>query len=1041
MAISTLAVGIGGTGVLTLRYLKRAYQELAEDERVPCAFLAVDFDRSGILQGDADHRMAALSDEEFLYLDPQRIQDLLSNLDRGQDDMPAWEQVLRWFPDRGRVRIPKSELEGNGASQFRVLGRLGFFLNDEMIENRLRKRLTDIEAEVDPKRLSREKRIILISSVAGGTGAGMLLDVAYVARRLEGRPRIFAYLLLPEVFGDVDTGGRIFQNAYATLKELSYLKDQQIPFRGDYLKIPPVDVASGGEEPFVRLFLSGRNGGSGSDAIERACRRLGDTVLGQLHRTIQEKSLAVVSNTLSSQAAHEQRRLRTHCFSTAGSGFVDLTPVESIGDSLVYMIRKAVSDPTFLARIKHRQVHEMLDDARERSLSTAGETILEVPAPDTPPEPVPALGEAQESDRPVDSRLVARVDQLARIWRGRVNRAAIAGRDQCLRDLEQKLATVEADLGSGRPARVKEAAEQLLSLKNVILAEYGRDDYEDNLAALRRVADFDALDQNLCNEALSHLRAGAAHNDSGEAIKNQVFYRTLKDAEKHFSVNFPEAASEAMQGYQKAWKEIDDQEAEARKLSRWWRIGDRNIDRAYYGRQRRKLLEKALADPTLQKNLAAILRVRALKRLKQEIDKRLGEIEEQLAKARKPWQEMTIDDGKKISSTLTVLFERVIDTELPDLLDEFRSLAERVDDPDLLQTRLRDFVNRRFLASPILRNARYVIEGGENRRDWEDKILTTLVQCRQRLFERRTPNPQRKGFAIIMVPEGIHWPEGRERLERFLIANTEQLLDCRCQTVDYDGSRIWIYYEDLFNPPDHVHNLDEYYRRYAGQEFRELFHVDRRMLDFETFREIHSGMSTLTVTCGNDDCRENIAALPRGEWICPGCQRPIRSRCGNEGCTSNDLHRRPDRERGSTTCPLCARFNHAAWWQCFKHGKIPVDVPLDEERCPECIARHLDDPVAYVAGEIGVRPDLRDAVSCPRCEDLEAEDPAHHVFHVTPDLLPFFRNGVHGRDRQRFLQAARRHRLPDHHRCPRCRTSLIPYHHHRPEADLRSISP
>ena len=223
MSIPTLVVGLGGTGVLTLRALKKLYEGLPIADRVLASFLAFDLDRSAMESASEDTRFATLTDSEFFFLDPRRIQEALHNLDRIDESGFAWENILRWFPD-----CSASEVKANGPSRFRVLGRLGFFLYDHLIEGILRRRLNQLNDNLDPakSRYSEDKRVILVSSIAGGTGAGMLVDTAYLIRRQELRPRVFAYLLLPEVFEHVAIGGRIYETAYACLKELACLKDR-----------------------------------------------------------------------------------------------------------------------------------------------------------------------------------------------------------------------------------------------------------------------------------------------------------------------------------------------------------------------------------------------------------------------------------------------------------------------------------------------------------------------------------------------------------------------------------------------------------------------------------------------------------------------------------------------------------------------------------------------------------------------------------------------------------------------------------------------
>jgi hypothetical protein len=338
-------------------------------------------------------------------------------------------------------------------------------------------------------------------------------------------------------------------------------------------------------------------------------------------------------------------------------------------------------------------------------------------------------------------------------------------------------------------------------------------------------------------------------------------------------------------------------------------------------------------------------------------------------------------------------------------------------------------MKKRLDSDPDLRGEHWVLE--KNQDNAENEIREKLVRSRQRVFEKRTPNPQRKGIALVMVPEGLIWPSGDpDTLRRFLEASSAQILAVRSQVEDYKGSQIWIYYEDLFNPPEHVRNIDEYYRTYTTQEFKELFHIDRRFLENPTFREIHSKPTSVVVTCGNPDCRENVSALPRTEHICPGCGRMILTRCGNEGCPEIALNRHP--EYRSKTCPVCDGFNHAAWWCCTQHGKIPVEVPIDKDRCPLCIERHQKDPIEFPAWRISLRPDLIDSRVCPHCEDLAEDNPQHEVFRIRKDLLPYYLDGVNGHDRDDFLlKIAPKYHLPDKSRCPSCRTILIPVHHQK----------
>jgi hypothetical protein len=318
--IPALVIGLGGTGVWTLRALKRLFHALPPEERVPASFLAFDFDREVSLEtADPQSHFAHLEETELFPLNPHAIQDLLSNLDSSEDSAYSWKSLLPWLPDRARV------MSAAGTSQLRALGRLGLFLNDEAIERAVRRKLSEISSKAGSS--ARNTRVFLVSSVAGGTGSGMLIDMAYISRRQQSRPRVFAYLLLPDVFQDIDSGGRILQNSYACLKELSVLKDQQIPFEAQYDRIPPALVPVGGEEPFARIFLY-RGHATDARNSRAAMIRMAESILGQLVPAIQEKTLAITSNTLATHP-HALQQSKPECFSTASSISLPLQPVES----------------------------------------------------------------------------------------------------------------------------------------------------------------------------------------------------------------------------------------------------------------------------------------------------------------------------------------------------------------------------------------------------------------------------------------------------------------------------------------------------------------------------------------------------------------------------------------------------------------------------------------------------------------------------------------------------------------------------------------
>lgn len=1035
MSFATLVIGLGGTGVLSLRALKQLWKGLPPAERVPATFLAIDLDRSALEAGDDKGQLGYLDEDEFLYLDPRSIQDALRHLHRTHDDEPAWKNVLEWFPEK--VKIPVSEVEANGASQLRVLGRLGFFLHDEAIARALRRKLHEVAGEVDPRRLSEEKRVIIVSSIAGGTGAGMLIDVAYLARRQMGRPRVYAYLLLPEVFQDVDGGGRILQNAYACIQELCHLKDQQIPIQARYFHLPPLDVPVNGEEPFARLFLCPSEGFCGTNPIRAASVRLAESILGQLQRTIQNATLAIVANTVSADPKEEQRRRRLHCFGTTGSQFVELMSLGRLDETVFDATVRALRDPDSLAALFDDQIA-----ATSRQLA---ERLRGGSPPPAEAKPEPTAGTAEETPTAGEER------QLVLSWRGRLERDARSARELLCETLTQKLDLLDETLRALRPADIEEAGKDVAKLGSLVLDDFNEASYDAKLELLREVgattaatpgekSRFDRLDERLRDEMRSHVGTAERSLAGGPLAKKAFFEKLLRDPAL-FRYSFPEgtgsevkSAAERRDRWRRLW---DDQG----RVKWYQRRAPKHVIDALFLRRMVADLRAAMADPVFAAHLEAILRVRAVKELRTALERRLKEAQDELP-GRAVWNSLPdaeVGAAPAIDSLPEPLRLRVqvlLRAKLPGLLDDAREMANEAD-PVVRRDRLLELVQSLLREDRELNRNHQVL--GIKQEQVETRLREALVRVRQRVFERRTPNVLREGFALIMVPEGLVWSRRgtevktrQEDLFKFLAATASQILDSKVQVVSYQGSRIWIYAEDLFNPPDHIRNIDDYFHAYDASEFVELYHIDRRFLAHLEFRDIRTTARTRIATCGNEPapgeptCTCNIVALPPEVHTCPGCGKPIRSRCGNPRCAETDLHKKEGRYQKS--CPSCGQFNHAAWWTCCRHGEIAEEIPIDKEHCPRCIEEHHRDPLAVPESKIGKRPDLRERLQCPNCRALHARDSRHPVFHLPHELFCFYRDGVNGHDRERFEKLAARAGLPDNVRCPRCRTLLIPVH-------------
>lgn len=152
---------------------------------------------------------------------------------RGKQELPEDRMVTQWVHPNYQFR----DAQGAGAGQIRVESRLGLYYNleeDRAGIVRAFKRILDSQTRPDNPFRDNEDRVVnvlLYASVAGGTGSGGFLPMAYLVQDLIrdhgwGRANVVGTLLLPAVFtADVEQAlhADINANGYAALKELEFV--------------------------------------------------------------------------------------------------------------------------------------------------------------------------------------------------------------------------------------------------------------------------------------------------------------------------------------------------------------------------------------------------------------------------------------------------------------------------------------------------------------------------------------------------------------------------------------------------------------------------------------------------------------------------------------------------------------------------------------------------------------------------------------------------------------------------------------------------
>lgn len=252
MVRPTLIVGLGGTGVLICRWVEEFVRRLFGCVPPFIRFLKLDTD--ALEEGGPANAGESDFVNLFHYMD-------LGEVVRDFAEHPELHGHLSWlhglrldasFADYGCQGIPR-------------LGRVVFVeLRESLIHKEVSSRFSDLRTSTQKPfdgdggqflvAPDGAPAVHVVSSVCGGTGAGMLIDIAYNVRwwSRESFPRsaeVIGHLMLPEAFNvDPIVRPKLETNAVATLEQIEFLMDSRrddVPVR--------YRVQRRGEDRFNRL--------------------------------------------------------------------------------------------------------------------------------------------------------------------------------------------------------------------------------------------------------------------------------------------------------------------------------------------------------------------------------------------------------------------------------------------------------------------------------------------------------------------------------------------------------------------------------------------------------------------------------------------------------------------------------------------------------------------------------------------------------------------------------------------------------------------
>jgi len=228
----TVFIAIGGSGKEILLRLRRRIlnadwngKRLQDLSEFPIAnFLYFDLDTTDAKESDKSAKTDPFADTVVFQtgeVDQRRLNHSLYTR-----ELDRFRLIKEWWPKANveRIETPK------GAGQFRPLSRLHFFSRADELKEIIRQKGKAVEASLTNeqalealglRQTQKDLRIVVVASVAGGTGSGSFLDMGYLLGTVFPEAETNLLLLLPSGFY---MAGKemVCANGYAALMELEY---------------------------------------------------------------------------------------------------------------------------------------------------------------------------------------------------------------------------------------------------------------------------------------------------------------------------------------------------------------------------------------------------------------------------------------------------------------------------------------------------------------------------------------------------------------------------------------------------------------------------------------------------------------------------------------------------------------------------------------------------------------------------------------------------------------------------------------------------
>lgn len=281
----TIIIGLGGTGVRTVDYVKGAIMKrLAPSWKQYVAFLAVDASWSEL------NAASYLDPSECLMITKNGVAQRMSQPNK----YPSATQTFMLYNEQ------LGSLDSDGCGRTRLAGKIkihdaapgGTGVDAEIVQ-----KLTTLRTSVLTNLTTEHGKyqIYVIGSVCGGTCSGGFLEMPALIRKAFNDPKrvsVNGMLYLPDTLAQLDPQNmsQLYANGYATLKELNYYMGMYM--RPEYPEVwsynsnatPELKYKSSmAQEEFINVpYLIGTTNGPSADAAQVAKESIAEFLISTL---------------------------------------------------------------------------------------------------------------------------------------------------------------------------------------------------------------------------------------------------------------------------------------------------------------------------------------------------------------------------------------------------------------------------------------------------------------------------------------------------------------------------------------------------------------------------------------------------------------------------------------------------------------------------------------------------------------------------------------------------------------------------------------